>query len=108
MLGHRGIGTADGETPWCDVGVRCPHLLPLEHPFVAVGGRLARQAGEIAARTGSLNNWQQNCLAVRKSTTKRSFCSWVPNRSTAGAMSLHVTEISSWSFGVSKPASTSM
>ena len=52
VLGELGVGAGDEHSPVGRVGQRRPHLLAVDHPFVAVGHRPGGQTGEIRARAG--------------------------------------------------------
>ena len=52
MLAHLRIGAADEQSPGRETRSRAPHLLPGDHPLVAVAHGAGSQPGEVRAGAG--------------------------------------------------------
>ena len=105
----RRVGPADGEAV---LGRCAPSTSRPSARRAPTRRRRARLWHASPARSlpapGSENSWQQNSSSWKNCRHHRSCCSGVPNSSIVGAISLLVTEMSSWSRGTSNSASSSL
>ena len=70
---------AEEDPPPGDMGVAGPHLLPVDHPVVAVAlGPGASSDARSEPAPGSENSWHQNSSPLSSGQSQRSFCSSVP------------------------------
>ena len=77
----------------------CPcvvHLLPVDHPAVAVALRQQRSAARSLPASGSLNSWHQISEAVRIAGRWRRRCSSVPYWNSDVATSAAPTGVGAW------------
>ena len=72
------LGAGDDEAPVRHLGHRRPHLLPVDHPLVAVEPRLGLHVGEVGAGAGLGVALAPQLGDARIRGRKRSCCSGVP------------------------------